>query len=471
MSSTEQVDVVVVGAGTAGLQAALQLAKTGRSVVVLERRSEGKSGARWCNGTSAWQFERAGLEPPKPPELRAHGGAAHMVSPTGAHRFTIDDSPVGDADMRLLVDRLQHDAEVAGVDIRWDVTEPELRSVRGRPTSVRALQGGEPVTIAAALFVDAAGYQGILRSQVPALAAMCPDVGPADLCSAQQLILEVDDEDGARRFLAGHGARPGDAVIAVGVDGGYSTINITVEASLDEVSVLTGSIPALGHATGPDLVKATRALHPWMGRTVFGGGGTIPLRRVYDRFTAPGIALVGDAACQVFPGHGSGIGFGLLAGKVLAEATAGADDPGSEAALWRYQAAYLREFGATLAGYDAIRRMSTQLGPEGVEALYATGVFSAPLVRPGLEQKVGLMGPRDTVAAARALAARPALARIVVPALAAMGTAKAVYRAYPTGPWTRAFAAWQRSARGVLPRQEPGCAARRKEGRRGRSAA
>jgi flavin-dependent dehydrogenase len=452
----EQVDVVVVGAGTAGLQAALQLAKTSRSVVVLERRPEGKSGARWCNGTSAWQFERAGLEPPKPPELRAHGGAAHMVSPTGAHGFTIDDSPVGDADMRLLVDRLQHDAELVGVDIRWGVTDLELRRVHGRPTSVRAQHGSEPLAIAARLFVDAAGYQGILRNQVPALAEHCPDVEPADLCSAQQLILEVDDEAGARRFLDDHGARPGDAVVAVGVEGGYSTINITVEASLHEVSVLTGTIPSLGNATGPELVKAVRALHPWMGRTVFGGGGTIPLRRVYDRFTAPGIALVGDAACQVFGGHGSGIGFGLIAGKVLAEATEGAEDPGSEPALWRYQAAYLREFGATLAGFDAIRRMSTKLGPEGVEALFATGVFSPPLVRPGLEQKMGLLGPRDTVTAVRALASRPALARVVVPALAAMGSARAIYRAYPASPSDRAFGAWQRTVERLLPRQDRG---------------
>lgn len=450
----EAADVVVVGGGTAGLQAALQLAKTGRSVVVLERRAEGKSGARWCNGTTRWQFERAGLEPPKPPELRSHGGAAHMVSPTGSYRFTIDGTPIGDADMRALVDRLRHDAELAGVDLRWGVTDIEIRRVNGRPTSVRALQGTTPLAVDARLFVDASGLDGVVRRQVPALARWCPDVGPADLCSAQQLILDIDDVDGARQFLDSYGAKPGDAVTAVGIEGGYSTINITVEASLEEVSVLAGTIPSLGAATAPEVIKAVRSLHPWMGRTVFGGGSLIPLRRVYDRFTAPGAALVGDAACQVFPGHGSGIGFGLMAGKVLAEATAGAADPGAEDVLWRYQAAYLREFGAILAGYDAVRRMSTKLGPEGVEELFATGVFSPALVQPGLDQKLGLMGPRDTVNAARGLAGRPSVAKIVIPALAAMGSARAVYRTYPAAPSEKAFGTWQRAAQRLLPRQD-----------------
>jgi geranylgeranyl reductase len=449
---TERVDAVVVGGGTAGLQAASQLARRGRSVVVLERRPEGKSGARWCNGVLAWQYERAGLEAPVAPERRHAGGAAVMVSPSGRHRFTIADAPIIEADMRELVERLRRQADEAGAQLRWGVTDPELELEWGRPVAISATEGEHRIRIEADLFVDAAGRAGVLRAQVPALAAVCPPASPADTCSAQQLVFDIADRDGALAFVKDHGADLGDAVVTVGVAGGYSTINVGVSAALDEVSVLTGSIPSLGHATGPELVRAVRDLHPWIGEPRFGGGGLIPLRRTYDRFTAPGIALAGDAACQVMAGHGSGIGFGLIAGRILADAIADADDLGHADALWRYQATFLREFGATLAGYDAVRRMSVALGRDGVEELFASGVFSPTLVRPGLEQRLGSLGPREALTAARALAARPAIARIVVPALAAMGSARAVYAAYPRERDERAFRAWQASTR-VLPRQ------------------
>lgn len=451
------VDVVVVGAGTAGLQAACQLAGTGRSVVVLERRAEAKSGARWCNGIVDWQFERAGLTPPAAPELRVPAGApVHLVSPSGRTRFTIDDGPVAEADMRLLVERLRGLALDAGVDLRWNVTDPRLQLVDGRPTAIEATTPAGPIALRADLFVDASGAAGVLRSQVPALASACPPVAPTDLCSAQQLMVEIDDRDGALRFLAEQSAEPGDTIITLAVSGGYSISNIKVEESLHEASLLTGSIPALGNLAAPELLKGIRAEHPWLGKTVFGGGSLIPLRRVYDRFTAPGIALVGDAACQVMPGHGSGIGLGLIAGKVLAEATATARDPGDADALWRYQSGYLREFGALCGAYDVVRRMSDELGPDGVEELMAAGVLGPSLVRLGLDQRLGLLSVREAWSAAKGLAVRPALARVVVPALAAMGAARALYAAYPKRRSDRAFATWQRAASRLLPRQVAG---------------
>ena len=84
----------------------------------------------------------------------------------------------------------------------------------------------------------------------------------------------------------------------------------------------------------------------------------------------------------------------------FANVRAGADgDPGDPDRLWRYQARFLREFGATLAAYDAVRRMSVALGREGIEELFASGVFSESLVSPAVADSLA----RDTGVASKVL--------------------------------------------------------------------
>jgi hypothetical protein len=85
---------------------------------------------------------------------------------------------------------------------------------------------------------------------------------------------------------------------------------------------LTGAIPADGHAGGKalrdDLVRA----QPWIGAMISGGSAAIPLRRPREELTDGTVALIGDAACQVFSAHGSGIGAGMIAGKLVVDTVA-----------------------------------------------------------------------------------------------------------------------------------------------------
>lgn len=466
MTERVNTDAVVVGGGTAGMNAAVQLARVGLSVALLEQRQMGRGGARWCNGVVPWQFERAGLAVPTAPEVRSAGGTTHMVAPDGRNGFALTDSPTLEVDMRLLNDRLLGEARELGVRLfdRAGLPNAELDGPRIASVTATAAPEGAAAPTAhrfdAPLFVDASGRAGVLRRQSPTLARWCTDVEPGQMCSAAQFTYAIRDRDGAAAFLDRHGAEPGDTVDWLGFAGGFSALVISVDESLDEVGILTGTLASDEWGSGDSILDTALARHPWIGEPLFGGSGLIPLRRPYARFTAPGLALVGDAASQVFPAHGSGIGIGLIAGRMLAEAverdgaTRADDDgdPGSEQTVWDYQSSFMREHGGTLAAYDALRRLSSRLGTPGVLRMFRAGLFSEATAGAGLDQTWAPPERPVLLRQARALAGDPGLAARVLPYLARAAAAHPLYARYPEAADERDLRRWARTTDAVLGR-------------------
>ncbi len=441
--------VAVVGAGTAGLNAALQLARRGLSVTVVESRPLGEGGARWDNGVLAWQYARAGLAPPTAAEVHPGSGRTFMLGPDDAGPVLVE-PPTEHADMRLLNDRLVALCADAGVSFLDRARDVEVEIVGGRTRSLSMTaappdsDGTARVRLEADLFVDAGGRRGVLRSQVPELASWCPPVDRGLLCTASQFMYDVADPDGARKFLDVYGAVPGDGVTWLGLDGGFSALAVGVSANLDQVSVLTGAIASGEWGSGRSILDRVLADQPWIGAARYGGDGLIPLRRPYARLGASGVALVGDAACQVFPAHGSGIGTGMMAGAILAEQVGGADDPGSDASLWAYQTAYHRELGGTLAAYDTFRRCSSAIGSDGVRRMFSSGLFTSDMGGSGLEQRWNEPTAAQTAAAVRAYAKDPGLARAMVPWLGRCAVAARLGAAAPAEPDLDALRRWDR---------------------------
>ena len=453
MTTVLEFDAVVVGAGTAGANAAVQLSRRGLRVGLVERRAIGLGGARWCNGVLAWQFARAGIGAPVPV---GPPGATHLTDPDGRQVVTLASTDVVDADMRALNAALVQEADRLGVRFLEHASEPVAVVSGGRVVGidvVAAPAGGRPEAfrLQASLVVDASGLAAVVRRSSGLLDDWCVDPPPGQLCSAAQFTFAVTDAGAAGRYLESRGAEPGDTVTRLGADGGFSALAVTVHPGLDEVSVLTGTVATGEWGTGRDILDRFRDGADWIGEARFGGSGLIPLRRPHDRFTAPGLALVGDAACQVFPAHGSGIGVGLIAGTLLAEAVAGSGDPGAEGALWAYQARFQREFGATLAAYDVMRRMNSAAGADGVRALFRSGLFSPDLAATGLDQRWSAPPARELARSVRALAAERDLARHMVPALGRATAVRALYHRYPVDPDPGALRRWSAAATRLLP--------------------
>lgn len=447
-------DVVVVGAGTAGANAALQLARRGRSVLLVERRAAHLGGAQWHNGVLDRQFRSAGVPPPAGRARSSDGAVARLVGPDGA-RGAVVTAPTVRADMAALGAHLRRAALDAGVEL---VDHAVVRDVghRGQRLAALTLQvqppGGTPrtVKVEADLAVDASGRGGALRRRSPVLARWCPPPRSGELCAAADLRLRVADPEGAKRFLERHGANAGDHVNRVGVHGGWSTRSITVSEDLEEVSLLVGCVADGRHGTIPGMLAAALDEEPWIGEQISAGRGLIPLRRPYARLTAPGLALVGDAACQVFPAHASGIGTSLIAGRMLVDAAADAADCGAEDVVWRYQHRFQERFGGHFAALDAFRRMSTELGTEGVARMVRAGMVDAASTKQMLDQRWAQPALSTLPANLWALATNPKLAKVMVPRLARGALLRPMGKTYPRTVDLAALTRWDAKVRRLL---------------------
>lgn len=434
-------DAVVVGAGSTGAAAAFQLARHGLRVALVERHALTSAGAHWVNGVAPWMFERAGIALPEPPELRTRRLPFLLHAADGRRGVRIAESPVWQIDMRRLVDRLHRLAVAEGVTLFAGRRVTAMQWAHGRPTALTLVSNGVAEQVGARLFVDATGINGRLRRWHPELHAACPPPAPEDICTAAQQVRRIGDIAAAQEYLARHDAREGDALCFVGVDGGFSTLAVTVDFAHGEVDLLTGALADGRHATGLEIIEAFAAREPWVGEVLSSGSGAIPLRRPYPILAAPGLALVGDSACQVFTAHGSGVGTGLVAARILAEAVIREGDPGCQEAMARYQTAYMREMGKLAAAYDVIRRFSSGLDAAEAAALVASGLTTPAMAAATLAQRMARPRIEELPGLLRGAGRAPRIALRLLPALAKMQATYALYGLYPRGQG-RAYRLW-----------------------------
>ncbi len=73
-------DVAVLGAGTAGAATALQCAKRGLRVLLIDKRDRDACGARWVNGVNVQQFADADVALPRGDECISSPVDFHLIA-------------------------------------------------------------------------------------------------------------------------------------------------------------------------------------------------------------------------------------------------------------------------------------------------------------------------------------------------------------------------------------------------------
>lgn len=418
---TRSYDVVVVGAGTAGAAAAAMCAERGMRVLCVDRRPLDDAGARWVNGVPERSFIEAGVDVPQAPERRGWGDGFHLIAGWGPHRLSLTDHGVLEVDMRHLVTRLHERARRAGVELRGrtDVQGVDDDGVRTRQGLIRTR-----------FVVDSSGLSGARLLDQPRVPA-------AHICTAAQEVREVSDSRAALDFCARHGIPVGEVACFTAIVGGFSIINVRTNG--ERVSILTGTIPASGQPSGKTLLARFVADNPWIGPVIFGGARAIPLRRPYDRLASERIALLGDAGCQVFPGHGSGIGIGMVAARMLADALSSGAGPHG------YACAFQRKHGGLLATYDLLRRLSQTVSADDLERMMTSGLMDADTARFGMAQVMPKMTRPALASKVRALTRAPDLAWRMAATVWRIPVVGGIYARYPADPaqlprWSRMVA-------------------------------
>ena len=384
-------DVIVCGAGSAGASAAYHLSRLGLSVLVIDARARELVGSQWVNGVPLWMFERAALPWPAAPELREENPLFSLRTPSGREFLRLK-APLANIDMRMLSNRLLLLAEVSGAQI-WDRTEvlaPIIEADRVIGVKIKRARHRTEELVHAPLIIDALNGKRVLVSEL-SKKNLFPSPQAFELCDASQQVRKIKNLDHAQNFLEQAKAKEGWIISTLGVEGGWSVLNVQINLKRGSVELLAGAIAQAHLRSGQKIIADfVREQQSWIGELEFGGRGKIPLRKCYDRPFAPGLIALGGAACMVFPMHASGVGPALVAGKLLAEALTYVRDLKSDELGPLFKELYDRELGQEQKFYSMAQVWSQKLTSRQIEYFFRLKIFPSALFAAAFEEKLPL---------------------------------------------------------------------------------
>jgi flavin-dependent dehydrogenase len=432
-------DVIVVGANVAGVCTARNLAVRDLDVALVESQSGPDIGSRSCgDGIEVYQFKKVGIPIPRGDFILREVPVAYLCSPDRKTRFRGPSAGIT-IDRFTLNQHLLGRAREAGVHLHasTDALAPVVEEDRVKGIVVRTRNSKDQGRMEASVTVDATGWRGKLRRGVPAdwpIAEVVPDHETAIAYREERrrpepvrdLHVEATfDFDIAPRGIYWYADRT-ETLVNVGV--GMQRVPGVLSP---KVVIRDRVVPLFPELKGTEIIRA--------------GGGVIPNRRALDCPVANGMVAVGDAACQVNPLSGSGIGSSMFASRLIAETVSEALEstkaPTAED-LFPYAHSYQTAYGVDQAAYHVLRSSLQSMTNAQLNRLMGSGLLTeADMVEAVRTGNLNLSF-KAKVKAATKMMGDPSLIRSLTRMHKRMQTARQLYTEYPgsiedLGPWRR----------------------------------
>lgn len=340
-------DVVIIGAGIAGASLGIVLARSGRSVTLVERETAFRDRVR---GDSMFPWGAAIAQELGIHDLLLSGGARPLPrwqvyedgEPTDAFVWG-QDVPTPDVVWGVFLPQLQETLLMAARDAGVTVLRP-ARAVSitpGDPPSVTIEQNGETQTITPRLIVGADGRESGLRRAIGAHTTYAPTHHMLGGCLVSGIDLDPD---------TGHMGRVEGGKVMVFRHGGESARLYLVCSPEVAETLRPGGFDAYRDHCAKAFPAGSLANAEPLGPVAF-----FPGIDVYpDRITGEGVVLIGDAAGANDPALGSGTGLALIDVQVLSGLLQEHDD---------WQAAIATFADRRHSWYEPMRAIGEWMGP------------------------------------------------------------------------------------------------------------
>lgn len=437
-------DAIVVGAGTGGCMAAKTVADAGFEVALIDRKTRENVGDKVCgDAIGRHHFDNLGLSYPVGEELEREMVGVKVYSPDVETVFKVEgESLYGFMVNRYLFgQRLLKIATDAGATFieSTQALKPIIKDHFVTGVLTKSLKTGEEITLSSQVVVEASGLSGALRTKLP------PEIGIDTTIHKEDVIVCYREIRRVKQQIPD----PNFCEIYLNLQfapGGYSWVFPETET---KVNVGLGVV-ASGGSPNPkkrlyDCILSKKLFKD--SSVVTGGGGQVPTRRPLDCMTGNGIAIIGDAACQVNPIHGGGIGpsmmGGATAGKTIVEAM-GNDDV-SRSGLWPYNASYMQSYGAKQAGLDVFRLFLQGLSNDDLDyGMKYRLITEKDLLKASMGEDIHLNLTEKTIRVLRGVRKLNFLKKLRE-TTSLIKTMREHYQNYPTSP--QDFSEWKKKTR------------------------